>query len=143
QRDIDAMRHRSFGKDRKDFLGTVLPVAAMDEHQRRRVAGYPEEIDPVAVARGIAKLAIARVPLAQFARPLFPARDHLGAAGHRDAIVEAEVALLLAHLAPVHVGKGRHYQALPAISLQFPLCRKMVYSTTQSIKKRHGENYGG
>jgi len=37
QRDIDAMRHRPLGKDRKHLLGARLPIAAVDEQQRRRV----------------------------------------------------------------------------------------------------------
>ena len=56
QRDIDAMRHRAFGEQRKRFLGAGLPIAAVDEQQRRRLVGGLEEIDPVALARAIAEV---------------------------------------------------------------------------------------
>ena len=41
QRDIDAMRHRAVGKQRKGFLGARLPIAAMDEQKRRRLVPRP------------------------------------------------------------------------------------------------------
>ena len=93
QRDIDAMRHRPFGKDREDLLGARLPVAAVDEQQRRRPVSRFQEIDPVALARAIAQIEMVGMALAHLAGTLLPTGDHLDAAGHRDAVVEAEVAL--------------------------------------------------
>ena len=58
QRDIDAMRHRAVGKQRKGLLGPGLPIAAMDEQQRRRLFPGPEEIDPVALARAISQIKV-------------------------------------------------------------------------------------
>ena len=97
QRDIDAMRHRPFGEQREILLGPRLPIAAMDEQQRRRLVARLEKIDPVALARAIAEIEMVGMALAHLGRAPLPAGDDLGAAGHRHAVVEAEVALCLAH----------------------------------------------
>ena len=56
QRDIDAMRHHALGHDGKKFLGTHLPIAAMDEQERRRALGRLEEVDAVALAIAISEV---------------------------------------------------------------------------------------
>src|SRR6266849_2004106 len=56
QRDIDAMRQRSRSKQCKNLLGAVLPIAAVDEHQRRPVFRDFEKIDPIALARAISEV---------------------------------------------------------------------------------------
>ena len=53
QRNIDAVGHRALGNDGEDLLGARLPVAAVDEQQRRRSVSRFQEIDPVALARAI------------------------------------------------------------------------------------------
>ena len=101
QRDIDAMRHRAFGKQREDFLGAPLPIAAMDEQERRAAVGGFEKVDAITLARAIAEVQMAGMPRTHVGRTPLPAGNDVGAASHRDAIVEAEVAILLAHAAPV------------------------------------------
>src|SRR5215470_11692300 len=68
QRDIDAMRQRSFGEQRKIFLGAHLPIAAMNEEQRWRAFRGLEKVDPVALARAVAKVEMAGMALAQLGR---------------------------------------------------------------------------
>src|SRR3954463_4498812 len=63
QRDIDAMRHRSRGKQRKNLLGAILPITAVDEQQRRGVFARLEQIDPIALARTISEIEMAGIPL--------------------------------------------------------------------------------
>jgi len=41
------------------------------------------------------------IPRPHLRRAPFPARDHIAASGHGDAVVETEVTVLLAHIAPV------------------------------------------
>jgi len=101
QCDVDAMGHRAAGKQRKGFLGARLPITAMDEEKRRR--GFPglEEIDPIALARAISQVEMIGILRPHLEGTPIPAGDEVGAGGHVNAIVEAEVALLLAHAAPV------------------------------------------
>ena len=95
------MRHRAFGEDGENLLGAGLPVAAVNEQQRRRLLAGFQEVDPVALARAVAQIDMIGQPLAHVGGALLPARGHLGAPRHRDAVVEAEIARLLAHGAPV------------------------------------------
>ena len=95
------MRHRALGNNGKNLLGARLPVAAVNEQQRRRLFGGLQKIDPVALARAVAELDMTGVALAHFERTLLPAGHRLHAALDRHAVVEAEVALLLAHRAPI------------------------------------------
>src|SRR5258708_32879461 len=53
QRDIDAMRHRSRGKQGKNFLGAMLPIAAVDKYHRRPVFRHFAKIDPPALSPAI------------------------------------------------------------------------------------------
>src|SRR5262245_5155200 len=111
QRDIDAVRHRSFGNQRENFLGARLPVAAVNEQQRRSLVGSFQEIDPVALARAISDIEMLWVALPQRGRALLPAGDDVGAAGNRRAVVEAAIDFLPAHLPPVQRRKiDRHAQ---------------------------------
>jgi hypothetical protein len=41
------MRERALGKDGENLLGARLPVAAVDEQQRRRLLARFEKIDPL------------------------------------------------------------------------------------------------
>src|SRR3954447_19489237 len=107
QRDIDALRHRAFRKQRKDFLGPMLPIATMDEQQRRRVVPRLEKIDAIALARSVSEIEMIRIASAQFRGTLLPAGNDVGASSHGKAIVEPEVKLLLAHCAPVRRLKRR------------------------------------
>jgi hypothetical protein len=84
----------------------------MDEQQRRRVLTRLEKIDAVALARAISEIEMGGLVLAHLAGTLLPAGDHFDASGYRCAVVEAEVAFLLAHLAPVHIGEIRHVKNL-------------------------------
>ena len=77
QRDIDAVRHRALGNDGEDLLGARLPVAAVDEQQRRRSVSRFQEIDPVALARAISQIDMFGKALAQLGGTLLPAGDHL------------------------------------------------------------------
>jgi hypothetical protein len=107
QRDIDAVRHRPLGKQRKDLLCAVLPVAAVDEQERRRVRRGLEKIDAVTLARAVAEVEMVGKAVAQFCRPAVPAGDDVGAAPHGLAVVEAAVPCLLAHCPPVRRVKRR------------------------------------
>jgi len=66
QRDIDAVRHGPCGKQRKGLLGPHLPIAAMNEQQRRGVRRSLEEIDTVAFARAISEVEMIGVGRAKF-----------------------------------------------------------------------------
>ena len=114
----------------------------MDEQQRRRIFAGFQKIDPVALARAVAQVEMSGMPLAQFRGALLPAGDHLGAAGNRDAVVEAEVAVLLAHAAPVRRVEWRRH---PSISFQpvagVSTLRKMFYSTI-TIRYHEAERTG-
>jgi hypothetical protein len=73
----------------------------------------------------------------QLGRALGPAGDDLAAARHRDAVVEAEVALLLAHAAPVRGAEWRihcriHLVVMAGTMPAIPLCGKMVYTALSS-----------
>src|ERR1700682_3784061 len=95
------MRHWATGKYRENLLGPHLPVAAVNEQQRRRLFGSLEKIDPIALARAIFEVEMIGILRPHLRRTPFPARDHVAAAGHGDAVVEPEVAVWLAHRAPV------------------------------------------
>ena len=125
QRDIDAMRHRTLGEEREDFLGPVLPIATMDEQQRRRILSRFQKVDPVALARAITEIEMGRIPPAHVARTLLPACDHLHASRNRDAVVKAEITIFLAQFAPVGCIEGRRHLNSPSSTAAFPLCRKM------------------
>ena len=134
QRDIDAMRHRPFGEQREGLLGAVLPVAAVNEQQRRRVVGGLEEVDPVALARAIAEIEMIGIARAHLARTPIPAGDDVGASGHRHAVVEAEVAVLPGSCC-ASPGASNGVVMLKISESRanfgpFPLCRKMFYRTT-------------
>ena len=74
---------------------------------------------------------MAGIPRAHLGRAPLPAGDDLGAALNRLAVVEAEVALLLAHGAPVRRVRWRRHAeiSLSRWPRAFPLCRKMFYRT--------------
>jgi hypothetical protein len=103
------MRHRAGRKQRKDFLGAPLPVAAMDEHKCRPAVGRFKKVDAVAFARTVSEVQMAGMPRTHVGRLLLPAGNDVGAASHRNAIVEAEIAILLAHAAPVRRVKRRRH----------------------------------
>jgi hypothetical protein len=90
------MRQRASGKYRKNFLGSHLPVTAVNKQNRRRFLGSLEKIDPVALARAVSEVEMIGIPRPHFRRTPFPARDHVAASGHGDTVVEAEVTVLLA-----------------------------------------------
>src|SRR5258708_31663934 len=113
QRDIDAMRHRPLGEQRESLLGAHLPIAAMDEQQRRRVLARLEKIDPVALARAIPKIEMGRMELPYLSRTPVPGRDDIPAAGDCLAIVQAAVQFLLAQFAPVGRVVGRRHANTP------------------------------
>src|SRR6266403_2675828 len=58
QRDIDAVPHRTPSKQREDFFGSLLPVAAVDEDQRWSFFGRFEEVDTIALARAISEVEV-------------------------------------------------------------------------------------
>src|SRR6478752_6957996 len=105
------MRQRTFGKGREILLGAVLPIAAMDEQQRRRPVAHFQKVDAVTLARAITEIEMGGMPLAQLRRTRLPFRDDGGAAGNRLAIVEAAVERLPAKLAPVRRVQSRHSRA--------------------------------
>jgi hypothetical protein len=137
------MRHRSFGKQRKGFLGAGLPITAVDEQQCRRSFGDIEEVNSVALARPISEIEVAGMAHPHLGRAPVPAGDKLGTGRHMNAIVETEVAILLAHATPVRrIERCRHDQVSSrAAWLQrvLPLLRKMFYSTTQSVRSRRND----
>ncbi len=114
QRDIDAIAERTLGKHREILFRPVLPVAAVDEKQGRRIVVHLEKIDAVALARAIAEIQMVGVALAQVGRTPLPARHDLAAAGHGLAIVETAVELGPAHFAPVRRVKRRRHAKLLA-----------------------------
>src|SRR3984893_17807739 len=134
QRNIDAIRQWSFGKQRKGLLCPLLPVAAVYEQKRGAVVARLEKVDPVALARAVAQVEMIAIARPHLGRALVPAGDDVGAAGDRFAIVEAAVAVLLAHAAPVQrVERRAHAQISDSGSPGgFPLCRKLFYRTTLS-----------
>src|SRR5581483_1490232 len=109
QRDIDAVAERALGKHREVFLGAVLPIAAVDEQQGRRIVMHLEKVDAVALARTVTKIEMIGMALAQFRRLPLPARHDLAAAGHRLAIVETAVEIGPAQFAPVRRVKRRRH----------------------------------
>src|SRR4029079_19231383 len=134
QCDIDAMRHRPAGKQRKCFLRTRLPVASVDEEKRRPFFSRFEKVDTVALARAISEVEMIRILRTHLGRTPLPAGDDVGASGYRYAVVEAEVTLFLAHLAPVRrIGGRRHAQISHCghSASAFPLCRRIFYRTTR------------
>ena len=131
-----------FGEQREGFLGARLPVAAMDEQQRRRFFGRLEEIDPVALARAISEVEMAGMPRAHFGGTPVPAGDDVGASGHRDAVVEAEVELLLAHGAPVRRIERRRHRKISKSGRQrmrFHFAGKCSTATTQSAATKRND----
>ena len=55
--DIDAVRARTLRDERKAFLLVALPVAAVDEHEQRRVLGAARKV----VERGARPRAVAQI----------------------------------------------------------------------------------
>src|SRR6266851_2406818 len=89
----------------------MLPVAAVDEEKRRPFFPRFEKVDTIALAPAISEVEMAGMPRAHLQGKPFPAGDDVGASGHGNAVVEAEVTLLLAHIAPVRrIGRRRHAQ---------------------------------
>src|ERR1700730_7242746 len=101
QRDIDAIGQWAFGKQRKGLLRTVLPIAAVNEKEGWAFVAPFEEVDTVAFAWAITQVEMRGISPAHVRRKPVPASDDVGASGYRNAVVETEVPLLLAHLAPV------------------------------------------
>src|SRR6267154_3635250 len=92
--DIDAMRHRATGKYRENLLGPHLPVTAVNEQQRRPFFSSLEKVDPIALARAISEVEVIGILRPHLRGTPFPARDHVAAASHGYAVLEAEVANL-------------------------------------------------
>src|ERR1700687_1200524 len=90
----------------------------------------------------ISEVEMIGMPLAHVGGTPLPAGDDVGASGHGNAVVEAEVALLLAHTAPVgRVERRTHAQISNRGSSAFPLCRKMFYRTTRYREAERREKY--
>src|SRR5258707_13701340 len=132
QRDVDAMRDRALGKQREDLLGARLPVAAMDEHQRRAFFASLDEIDAIALARTVSEVEMVGISRTLLRRAPLPAGDDLGASGHCNAVVETFVTVFLAHPAPIGRVERRTHAQISGLGLSsvFPLCRKMFYTAT-------------
>ncbi|WP_229182283.1 hypothetical protein [Bradyrhizobium oropedii] len=77
-----------------------------------RVVARFQKIDPVALTRAVCEVEMFGVLLPHHRGALFPAGGHLGAALDGHAVVQTEVALLLAHRAPVQRGKQRCHPCL-------------------------------
>src|SRR5580704_14416845 len=100
----------------------------MDEHKCRPAVGGFKKVDAVAFARAISEVQMAGMPRTHVGRAPLPAGNDIGAASHRNAIVEAEITILLAHAAPVGRVKRRGHAKSPVAERNpnaFPLCRKM------------------
>ena len=78
---------------------------------------------------------------AHFGRSPIPPGDELGACGHMNAVIEAEVAIswLMPRQSGVSNGVVMLKSPLSRASGAFPLCRKMFYSTTQSAAEAECE----
>src|SRR3954449_13304480 len=130
QSDIDAVGHGAAGKQCEAFLGAGLPVAAVDKQKRRSALPRIEKIDPVALAGAVSHIEMVSVPRAHLGRTPLPCGNYFRAAGHRKAVVETEIALLLVHLAPVRrIERRGHAKSSIARCSAFLLCRKMIYRT--------------
>src|SRR5437016_5259544 len=71
------------------------------------------------LASAIAEIEMIGIALAQVGRTPLPASDNVAASGHRNGIVEAEIAILLAHAAPVQRGEGCRHSELSNSRPQF------------------------
>src|SRR5229473_5228018 len=119
QRDIDAMRHGSCGKQREGLLGAHLPVTAMDEQKRRPAVGGFEEIDAVALARAVSEVEMIGVARPHFGGTPVPAGNHVGASSYGNAVVETAVAIFRGHGAPVgRIERRSHAQNSNCSALQ-------------------------
>lgn len=96
QRDVDAVRHRARREQRKGRLRAHLPIAAVNEKQRRRIRRRFQKVDAVALAGTVLKIEIRAMRGAHFRRKLLPAFDRIPAAGDRRTVVETAVERLLA-----------------------------------------------
>src|SRR4030088_837754 len=89
----------------------MLPIAAVDEPQRRAFFCWPEEVDTIALARAISEVEMIGIPATHLGRAPFPAGDDVGASSHGNAVVETAVTAFLAHAAPVRrVERRTHAQ---------------------------------
>src|SRR5260370_23887602 len=89
----------------------MLPVAAVDEHKRRPFFTRFEKVDTIALARAVSEVEMAGMSRTQLQGKPFPAGDDVGASSHGNAVVEAEITLFLAHIAPVRrIGRRSHAQ---------------------------------
>jgi hypothetical protein len=78
---------------------------------------------------------MAGMPRTHVGRASLPAGNDIGAASHGNAIVKAEITILLAHAAPVGRVKRRGHAESPVATSNpnaFPLYEKMFYSTKRS-----------
>ena len=89
------------------------------------------------------------IALAHLGLNAAPSRRRSRRCPHRNAVIEAEVALFLAHVAPVRRSRTASSCLKSPIprttSCAFPLCRKMFYRTTQSADQeteRRGDTSG-
>ena len=98
--DVDALGQRRLGDEGEAVLRVVLPIAAMEEQQRRRaVMAGREEIEPRPGPRRIGNLARARDARAQRRAAALPVGDDGGAAGHRGRVVVGGVERRTVHAA--------------------------------------------
>jgi hypothetical protein len=143
QRNIDAVRHRSFGNEDEELLRPHLPIATMDEKQRRRPVRGFQEVDPVALLPAVMQVEMRRMPLAQRGRPLLSIGDDVAAVRNGKAVVQPAFELLAAHRAPIRRPRWRrHFRRPPCFIHALSLCRKMVYrdrSPAQSLLRGNGE----
>src|SRR6185295_5885185 len=79
QRDADAMGERSRHEEREGLLLAHLPVAAVDEHQQRRILFRREEVAAVARRRAVAEVEAIGILVAHARAALLPAGDDLRA----------------------------------------------------------------
>jgi hypothetical protein len=82
----------------------------VDQHQCRAALGGLEEIDPITVAWTVSQVEMRGMFVPHGGGALLPARDKLGAARDGGAVVESEVALLLAHRSPVRLAEYRRHR---------------------------------
>src|SRR5438309_10867436 len=87
----------------------MLPVAAVNEQKRWPLVARFEKVDMVALAGAVPQIEMIGISLTRFGRKPVPAGDDVGTSGYGQAVVETEVPLFLAHLAPVQrVERRRH-----------------------------------
>ena len=101
KRHVEAARHRAFGDAGEHLLGIAQPVAAVEEHQQRRLRlAATEQIDAIARARPVGeveRVLMLRAQVRAALRPFF----HLGRAGlDRGGVVVGDVELGAGHAAP-------------------------------------------